>query len=394
LQRGSPFAVSTRIQYVRVIEFLSKNSNERLEHPRLTYSGLPSTVFLLGTRDEFMSPADCTELGPRAEFAYIELPGSNHAQVLNISGNGAEVKIRRNRLISALKQTFKALNENEWAIPPEDIDDYLNPMDLVREELPNNDSSKPVEHVVMVIHGIRDDGFWTKRVAREIKSLSRERNINIRVPTPSYGFFSMWDFIRLRGREDATRWFMEHYADIQSRFPNAKISFVGHSNGTYIVGRALSCCPSIKFHRIVLTGSVLRCSFNWEKVGKQNFANKHLRSRLPFNLEEVEYIKGGHGAAIGEGYWSEIANFIVTGEKPSSEEVKRMGWRKGLYLIAPLLTVAAGIILLGLLASPLLVVIWISMNHDGSPPNTLLNLGAVIIGIGVSWGARRFLKAW
>ena len=90
----------------------------------------------------------------------------------------------------------------------------------------------------MVIHGIRDNGFWTKRVAREIKNLGRTEKINVRAPTPSYGYFSMWDFIKPGGREQATYWFMEQYANIKSHFPDAKISFVGHSNGTYIAARS------------------------------------------------------------------------------------------------------------------------------------------------------------
>lgn len=434
LQRGSPFVVTTRIQYVRVIESLRAGFDQTAKHNRLTCSGIPTTVFLLGARDEFMSPADCTELGPRSEFAYIELPDANHVQALHISGDNRVNVIRRRRLIAALTESFQELNGKDWVVPPEDIDDYLDPMDLAREELTSNGDHKAVEHVVMVIHGIRDDGFWTKRVTREIKRLARDRNISIRAPTPSYGYFSMWDFVRPGGREQAARWFMERYADIRSHFPNAHISFVGHSNGTYIAGRALAVCPAIDLHRVVLAGSVLRCGYEWDKVGDQvnqvlnyvgsadnvvaflpavfeklglrfmdvggagaygfDFAKEPLRSNLSFSFNEIEFVKGGHGAAIGEDSWPEIAKFIVTGHPPPSRTVEREGWLKYLYQLAPLFTLAGCTVVLTLLAAPLIATAWVAMSNGVPTSGIVLTIAAVLLGLFISWVAGRFLKSW
>ncbi|MEW8625671.1 MAG: hypothetical protein AB2551_07975 [Candidatus Thiodiazotropha sp.] len=434
LRRGSPFVVTTRIQYVRVIQSIRSGLDNTAYHPRLTYQGLPSTVFLLGARDEFISPADCTEMGPRSEFVFVELPGVTHGEALHISGDDRETTIRRHRMITALRESYQDLNNQDWVLPPEDIDDYLDPMDLVNEEFTNKDELETVQHVVMVIHGIRDNGFWTKRVAREIKSLARDRNISIRAPTPSYGYFSMWDFVRPGGREQATRWFMERYADVLSHFPNASISFVGHSNGTYIAGRALADCPAIHLHRVVFAGSVLRCGYEWDQVENQvdqvlnyvasadnvvaflpavfeklglnfmdvggagaygfDFAEESLHTKLPFSLDEIEYVRGGHGAAITEGSWPAIANFIVTGATPQPKTVEREGWLKRIYRLAPLVTLAGGIIALIFLVAPIVLTVLASITIGASIAGIFLAIGAILAGLFISWLTMRFLKAW
>lgn len=434
LQRGSPFVVSTRIQYVHVIASLRTGVDASAGNIGLTASGVPATLFLLGARDEYISPADCTELGPRSEFLYIELPGANHQQAMEICGEDRDVKIRRQRFVAALKESFDDLKQKEWVVPPEDIDDYLDPMDLVGDDLPRNQVPNPVEHVVMVIHGIRDNGFWTKRVAREIKGLARERGMSVRAPTPSYGYFSMWDFVMPGGRERAARWFMERYADVQSHYPNARISFVGHSNGTYIAARAMFICPAIRLHRVVLAGSVIRCSYDWAKVGAQvdqvlnyvgskdgvvaflpavferfglrfldvggagafgfSCAQEPLRSQLPFELREIQYVQGGHGAAIGEQSWKEIANYMLSGELPDIQATERVGWRKGLYRVAPLLTLAGVVFIAALLTAPLTAAAWSMYELGVHPIGNLLSVAAVLLGICISWLAGRFLRAW
>ena len=434
LQRGSPFVVSTRIQYVHVIASLRNSVKGCAGNSGLTALGVPATVFLLGARDEYISPADCTELGPRSEFLYVELPGANHQQALEICGENGDVTTRRQRFVAALKESFDDLKKKEWVVPPEDIDDYLDPMDLVGDDTPNNKVSNSVEHVVMVIHGIRDNGFWTKRVAREIKGLARERGISVRAPTPSYGYFSMWDFVMPGGRERATRWFMERYADVQSHFPNARISFVGHSNGTYIAARAMYICPAIRLHRVVLAGSVIRCSYDWAKVSAQvnqvlnyvgskdsvvaflpavferfglrfldvggagaygfAFAQEPFRSQLPFELREIQYVHGGHSAAIGEQSWREIANYMLSGELPHIQTTERVGWVKGLYRLAPLLTLAGLMFIAALLTAPLSAVAWSANELGFAPISSVLSVAAVLLGICISWIAGRFLRAW
>jgi pimeloyl-ACP methyl ester carboxylesterase len=445
LKRGSPFVVSTRIQYINVFETLRKRpKSERAS--KLRVDGLPSTVFLLGAKDEYMSPADCTELGPRIEFAFVELEGSNHSEAVQISDHSPVAIERRRRLVASIVSDLNSLNREPWAVPAGDIDDYLDPMDVAESGTEASAECAHVEHAVMVVHGIRDNGFWTKRIAREIKTLGRTSGIKVRAPTPTYGYFSMWDFVKPGGREQAALWFMERYADVRSHFPNAEISFVGHSNGTYIAARALELCPAIRFHNVVFAGSVVRRDFRWARfpgrvhavlnyVGTGDGVVAFLPAVFEFlrirwldvggagafgfreaepppaaakrllgtqdqdiELSEIRFVQGGHGAAITEQFWLEIARFILLDALPARSPVARAERIQLLFRCAPGVT-AMGVTLAAIvLTSPLsvaaVVASLVAANGTSSGPAMVAAVSAVAASLFVSWLAGRFLRVW
>jgi pimeloyl-ACP methyl ester carboxylesterase len=444
LKRGSPFVVSTRIQYINVMAALRRDlaaSQDLFSHP-LRSEGLPTTIFLLGARDEFISPTDCTELGPRTEFAYIELDGSNHVDALQLAGDAPAVVARRERVVAAISSSFDELQLKEWALPSGDIDDYLDPMDLSEGGATSARLNDGVEHAVIVVHGIRDHGFWTKRVAREIKTIGRTNAIAVRAPSPSYGFFSMWDFVKPTGRTKATYWFMERYADVRSHFPNAKISFVGHSNGTYIAANAMVLCPAIRFDAVVFAGSVVRRDFAWHDRGAQacrilNYVGnadgvvaflpavfEFLRLRwldvggagaygfraaepLPAvrkqlgtsqspspALTEVRYVAGGHGAAICEEFWPEIAEFVLLDTVPRRPSVPRVRYVQAIFTCAPAVTILGVVFAALLLSLPLLAVAGVVMSVRHGLAWSVGVVLALTCSMGVSWLAGRFLRAW
>jgi len=446
LKRGSPFVVSTRIQYVRVFESL-RSGPRPAGASSLRVDGLPSTVFLLGAKDEYVSPADCTELGPRIEFAFGELHGSNHSDAIQIVGDDPVVIMRRQRVVAAIVEDFGSLTRQPWAVPPDDIDDYLDPMDVAQSGSAAAVAGGEVEHAVMIVHGIRDNGFWTKRVAREVKTMARGDRLRVRAPTPSYGYFSMWDFVKPGGREQATFWFMEQYADVRCHFPNAKISFVGHSNGTYIAARALELCPAISFHNVVFAGSVVRRGFRWARfpgrihavlnyvgagdgvvaflpavfellrlsdldvggAGAFGFVeaepppaiNKSLidpSSCCDIKLTEIRFVKGGHAAAITETFWREIARFVLSDEVPSRVPDTRAEPTRLLFGCAPLVTTLGIVIAATLLTLPLSVAVILAslIATDQTPALAAAWESLIAIGISlfVSWVAGRFLRMW
>jgi pimeloyl-ACP methyl ester carboxylesterase len=456
MKRGSPFVVSTRIQYVRVCEELRRS--ELRQSPLRSAARMPTCICLLGAIDELISPADTTELGPRAEFAFAELPGCNHAGALKIQGEDPAQVERRRRIAAAISEPFDSFCTNSWIVPAGDIDDYLDPMDIA-EASPESEAGRKVEHAVMVVHGIRDHGFWTKRVAREIKTLARREQRNVRAPTPSYGFFSMWDFVKPGGRQEATHWFMERYADVVSHFPNARISFVGHSNGTYIAAHALTLCAAIQFENVLFAGSVVRRNFRWDAtpgsvervfnyVGSMDgvvaflpAAFEALRlgwlnvggagafgftrlfpptpamaatsgapppampvspSRIPrkagVEVDQCLYVRGGHGAAIQESHWTRIARFALHGDWPPKTEAPRRLTIKLLFGCAPLITLLGLLVAGVLLALPVLSAAgaagYAVMQKFTMPDAVLLSLFAALAGWLVSLFLGRVLRFW
>lgn len=350
---------------------------------------------------------------------------------------------RRDRLVAAISEPFDGLSRRAWAVRPDDIDDYLDPMDIADTGTATPPDDDSVDHVVMVVHGIRDDGFWTKRVAREIKSLGRTRNLRVRTPTPTYGYFSMWDFVRPGGRERAAYWFLERYADVKTRFPAAKVSFVGHSNGTYIAARALELTPAVRFENIVFAGSVVRRDFCWTRfvgrvervlnyVGRGDGVVAFLPAVFEFfrlswldiggagafgfseaardrddakvrptkspsaspasvRLHELRFVKGGHGAAIKEEYWSEIARFALLGDEPGRQRQVRPGPTRWLFRVAPAITLGGVLIALGIFLLPLAVPVYL-LHHPGLSMFRLI--AWVALSVFAAWVAGRFVKQW
>lgn len=401
LYRGSSFIVNTRIAITK-LRHKTANSDK---------IWFPEVCYILGTKDQYISPADAIEPGYAADEdnaeqtqetqpLYLEASGRNHQSILEDSRVFDAIKIAWSNASPVEPQTepvaqvfgssqhrMKFLlshNSERYQLKPieaTDLDDYLDPLD--------NCSPKTLElvnHVIIILHGIRDNGYWAKRIAQRIKDKWRRINTSdqnignankldeersdrqvsaanaliahrtdkrdMRVVTLSYGYFSLWDFIRPGGRRRAVEWFQNAYADVIALYPNAEVSFIGHSNGTYLGTEALRC-KEITYKLMLLAGSVVRQDF-WSRsihlrgkvetllniVAKQDWIVGLLPGgfeKLPFisrsiNLggagafgfeklshhEQLE-IRGGHGAGIAEDEWEKIASYVCKVHKEDDQ---------------------------------------------------------------------------
>jgi hypothetical protein len=165
-------------------------------------------------------------------------------------------------------------------------------------------------------------------------------------------------------RRDKVEWLMDQYTENLALYPNADFHYVGHSNGTYLVAKALEEYRCCQFKNIVFAGSVVPSNYKWEERIKSNQVKKilnfvatndivvgifpNLFEMFPFfkqdlggaghkgfkfenednrnstrdfyydtnkqeTIHQIEYIVGGHGAALQEQNWNIIANFILNG---------------------------------------------------------------------------------
>jgi hypothetical protein len=242
-----------------------------------------------------------------------------------------------------------------------------------------------VENVVFIVHGIRDYGYWSQKIGREI--LRRATGTNTVILSPSYGYFPILPFLLPGVRQEKVEWLLDKYVEVRRQYPNAKMSYVGHSNGTYLFARAMELCPMLKFHRAVFAGSVVKCSFPW-----RNFLTRQVdsvinfvatsdwvvasvpRSVQPFgrvfdlgsaghdgfsmsgaekSLMNVRYVKGGHSAGISEMLWDDIAEFVLNGSMPTRKPhlafpQKRLYFEQFLGATSAPLFIAAVLLVLGL----------------------------------------------
>lgn len=379
LRRGSPFLTSLRLGWMAA-----------LKQPGVR---TPLVVQILGTGDDIVAPSDNIDLATGLPFFYIEAAQSDHLNVLDF--DKADPKHRREPFMAALYGDKAALRK--VAMSPRRV---LDLHDEARDDLDADDSKHPevtlkpcdeVRQVVFVIHGIRDYGYWTKKLAARIKQIARHAGIPCRSVTSTYGYFPMGPFLTRTARRRRVEWLLDQYVTAKALYPNAEFHFVGHSNGTYLFAGALNACPAITFERAVLAGSVIPSGFAWRKYfdsrqlgGLVNyvatndwvvasiprvlqwlgFVDKALRLKEPglgsgghdgFRLRdenypaytEVHYAKGAHSAALNAEHWDDIGHFTVNGTRlPTPKErlrqtlLSRMAWLGAplavLILVGPL----------------------------------------------------------
>lgn len=350
LRRHAPFISLSRLLDIEREKWCKENKKR-----------VPAKVVLLGTQDEFISPVDCIEFSSSKTNTFAELSGLSHSDMLDVSKLSAEAT--DNKFCKALGVSPELLaKDKHFAIDPDDINDYFDPLDRPGLHAAHS-KADGVKHAVMILHGIRDEGFWTKRVAKYVKLAGKGHDgkaspIFLRAPTPSYGFFSMLDFVRPWVRRRQAEWFLDKYAEVRDCYREAKISFIGHSNGTYLAAYILETCAAVRLKNIYFAGSVVRTDYPWharagqvngkvvnaaarddnviailpgamERLGLKYFGvggagfsgfayqdtgkdangasvSQH-RSDWLYNLS----VSGDHGGGKKEELWSQIAEFVV-----------------------------------------------------------------------------------
>ena len=333
---GAPFLADLRLQWLRLAQ--------RKPSP------LPAAIQMLGTEDDVVDEKDSADLEAAGNFIYRTLNGGGHLSIVQLS----PVKHPEHK---AWREAFiEVLTKPRDAIPRDPINQPLK-------------VEPQVKRVVFVMHGIRDYGEWTSAVRRQLDQLAKERGTRVVVRTSSYGYFPMGKFLLLAERERNVRWFMDEYSEAAVKYPNAKFSFIGHSNGTYLLASALRRYKTPIFDRVVFAGSVLPRRFEWDRFvdsGRvsaiQNYVATgdlvvgwfpaffewaaDLFGRQPdlgsaghngfldntARLHAIEFVRGRHGAALVPENMPNLARFAL-GEQVSlamvpnrADAKERSGW--------------------------------------------------------------------
>ncbi len=353
--RGGSFITQLRLQWISMIR-----------HTCSKGIGDANIIQLLGTIDDIIGPDDSVDIVTGANFIYREVPDSNHMTVL-IMDNSKSGIVRAGVFDKALKDSTADLQK-----------DQISPSDQtgLKEDL-------DVSDVVFVIHGIRDTGYWTHKIARKVKLEGDKEmieNTEVRrkyaTETSSYGYFGMLPFLFPFIRRRKVEWLMDQYTENVAQYPKAEFSFMGHSNGTYLLAKALKEYPACRFKNVVFAGSVVRTNFDWMQLHNQgrvknvfNFvaSNDAIVALFPkffqtFRIQDLgsagydgfntkagaicqsKFVNGGHGTATRELFWNEIAYIIIHGTPSQSlidkEEPTRTFFMTCVGYIAPILFIA------------------------------------------------------
>jgi alpha-beta hydrolase superfamily lysophospholipase len=216
---GAPFVTNLRLTWMRYMA----------EHP----DRQPEVVQLLGTSDSLVQREDSRDIEQFPLAAHVSIAGASHLDVLDMSGPTGDDRyvVLREHILEPSASTTP---------PP----------------APQADATE----VVFVVHGIRAGAYgWVT----ELRRLLAATGANWRVVTPTYRYFSALAFAFPVTRRRKVRWFLDQYTREVAGHPMANFHFLGHSNGTYLLGQALNQVPAVRFQRVYLAGSVLPADYPW-----------------------------------------------------------------------------------------------------------------------------------
>jgi hypothetical protein len=327
-RKGAAFITQLRIQWLVMRRHAAEGA------------GGASTVQLLGSRDDMVAPYDNVDLVSGGDFHYLDVPQSGHADVIEMddpahgAGRAEVFKLALVAPESGLRAASVVPADENFAAP--------NPA---------------IRNVAFVMHGIRDAGYWTHKIARRIRMRSGDHEAWA-TETSSYGYFPMLPFLLPWYRREKVEWLMDQYAEAMARYPNATFHYVGHSNGTYLLARALELYPCCRFERVVFAGSVVRSRYDWTRftagdsprirsvlnyvatgdwvvawfpklfqllpVQDLGSAGHDGFAALPATMAPEPEVQGGHSAAIAEAHWDDIADFVVSGKRRHTAATPRV----------------------------------------------------------------------
>ena len=377
IRKGAPFITQLRIQWIAMRNTVESRG-----------VGNAMTIQLLGSVDDIVAPEDNIDLVAGRNFVYLDVPYSGHGNVIELD-DPTSLSLADGRVVvvgDARKEEFVA------ALTGKKQD--LKHRSVIPSDLLTGNQDPDVDEVVFVIHGIRDVGYWTHKIARRVVQQAQKKGLKIKIATEtsSYGFLPMLPFLVPGRRREKVEWLMDQYSESMALYPNAVFSFVGHSNGTYLLTKALEQYQSCRFERAVFIGSVASRKYRWrERIQNGQikrvlnivasgdwvvaFFPKALQSLglqdlgsaghdgfdettdNPQALSEFRFVRGGHSAGLGEQNWGAIAGFILGDNEidlPDSSTVDaRSPWIALPAYVAPVIW-----ILLGLIAALIGCLLW------------------------------------
>lgn len=258
IESGSDFITELRLQWFSLwaknAQRVDSNNNSKKDHTGAhDVQGLPLVVQVLGDRDDLISTEDVLDAKFLPGTARIAVPKAGHGDLVDLSRGATDDPDLRYKLLR--HAILGTLDSSEFAAQDR------------KEEL-----------VYILLHGIRSSryGNWVRQLADALSNSPSSTPAPI-VYAPSYGFFSAIEFALPWTRKQNMRHFLHWYGNYFVTHDADNMYFAGHSNGTYMLGRALLQVPSIRFRRIYLASSVLPRDFPWSAIvqrGQVGLANE------------------------------------------------------------------------------------------------------------------------
>jgi pimeloyl-ACP methyl ester carboxylesterase len=298
--RGAPFIVDLRLDWIQRFR---------------TLPDPPIVTQILGTEDAVVRASDSIDLVQFPNSIQFQLPNSSHESIIRSEESGLSIRQALMRGKSRQSSVAEAAATNTIKL--------------------------------LVVHGIRDYGERFDEIRDSVKNYASQRGVTVEASAPRYRYFSALQFINPISRLHKIYEFADIYTEMLATPPiDAPIHFVGHSFGTFLMGKGMELYNSIKFERVYLAGSVLDEDFfanhkylgnrikylrndvatrDWpvgilcsgiaglglaDDVGTGGF-NGFTRIVTQNRYDEIKYFNGGHGKALESVNIPTIADWLL-----------------------------------------------------------------------------------
>jgi len=127
----------------------------------------------------------------------------------------------------------------------------------------NIDSDR--QHILVFLHGMNTYADWQEILSEPIRNLTNLKPIPL-----GYGNVHPVKFLLpFPYRQSRLKIVYRELNDLREDNPDADISVVAHSFGTYLLSKTLLKSPKLKLKHVILCGSILDSDFDWNLIKNQ-----------------------------------------------------------------------------------------------------------------------------
>jgi hypothetical protein len=264
LERGEAFVESMRTEWL-----------DLMRAPK--GKPAPEVVQMLGSND-WAVPADneldlCANVDgrPNPKFIFQTMEASGHVSVLdmvNTANQELRVQARRaSQFTQAIALSWEELRANGFSR-------------VVRENPDANAAQSRIKSILIFYHGLRDNQDLGESPDLAVASMFGSRtDLLISRESPPYVPLFSFLFDIIGRREASVRWLADKYVRLKADYPDAKISIIAHSQGSFAAGAVSARYAALKFENVVLGGSLLPHAFEWGAMVKSGRVNRIVNIR-------------------------------------------------------------------------------------------------------------------
>jgi hypothetical protein len=264
LERGEPFVENLRSEWL-----------ELMREPHGQHA--PDVVQLLGSND-WAVPADneldlCANVGgqPNPNFIFQTMEASSHVSVLDmVATANQELRVQARRatqFTQAIALSWPDLRANGFSR-------------IVRENPDATAAQSRIKSILIFYHGLRDNQDLGESPDLAVASMFGSRtDVLISRESPPFVPLFSYLFDIIGRREASVRWLADKYVRLKADYPDAKISIIGHSQGSFAAGAVTERYAGLTFENVVLGGSLLPHAYPWGNMVKAGRVNRIVNVR-------------------------------------------------------------------------------------------------------------------